>query len=243
VPQPAVQHKVDPIEVAWPSPQLPADGLDPAEIAAVRRGSGAKWAALIVLLAAIGTGAFYFAKPSSSEPAKPAPVPAPVAAPAVVKPEVEVSPPPAPSPPVETPKPEVKAEPQPAPVPAAAPTARGFDWYIQQGLKRRERGQTEQALNAYEKAAELDPESAEPPTGKGFCLFDLGNYAGAQTAFKEALRKNPRFHDAMLGLAETYKEMHQNKKAIEQYKKYLEEAPEGQEADLARASIERLSQE
>ena len=62
--------------------------------------------------------------------------------------------------------------------------------------------------------------------------------------FQKALAKNPRFLDAMIGLAESYKEKGNNAKAIEYYKKYLDAAPSGSsEANLARTSIERLSKE
>jgi len=129
-----------------------------------------------------------------------------------------------------------------APV-AAAPAGKGFDWYLQQGLKKRERGQPQAALELYEKAEELQPGSAEPTTGKGFCLYDLGNLDGALAAFQSALGRNPRFADAILGMAEVYKDKGAKDKALEFYRKYLEHAPNGPDANLAQASIERLTKE
>lgn len=131
-----------------------------------------------------------------------------------------------------------------APGPEAPPTgAASFDWYLQQGLALRERRQTQAALQMYERAEALDSESAEPPTGKGYCLIDLGQFGSAVDQFKEALRRNGRFHDAILGLAEAYRFKGDKAQAIESYERYLEEAPDGPEAPLARRSIESLGQE
>jgi predicted Zn finger-like uncharacterized protein len=129
-----------------------------------------------------------------------------------------------------------------APAPPGPPAGvRPFDWYVQQGLHLRDRGQSQPALEMYDKADALDAQSAEPPTGKGYCLLDQGRHEASIAQFQEALRRNGRFHDAILGLAEAYKERGDKAKAIETYKRYLEEAPDGPEASLARTTIERLS--
>ncbi len=136
----------------------------------------------------------------------------------------------------------------PAPKPAAAvasppPGAEPFDWYVQQGLSLRERGQSKAALQMYESAEALDSRSAETPNGKGFCFIDLGQFDAAVDQFKEALRRNARFHDAILGLAEAYREKGDKARAIENYQRYLDAAPNGPDANLARNNIERLSKE
>jgi predicted Zn finger-like uncharacterized protein len=131
-----------------------------------------------------------------------------------------------------------------APGPEAPPPgAASFDWYLQQGLALRDRHQAKAALQMYERAEALDSQSAEPPTGKGYCLIELGQYGSAVDQFKEALRRNGRFHDALLGLAEAYRFNGDKARAIESYERYLEEAPDGPEAPLARRSIESLSQD
>ncbi len=117
---------------------------------------------------------------------------------------------------------------------------RPFDWYVQQGLHLRARGQSQSALEMYDKAEALDAQSAEPPTGRGYCLLDQGRYETSIAQFQEALRRNGRFHDAILGLGEAYKENGDKTKAIETFKRYLEQAPDGPEASLARTTIERL---
>jgi len=77
-------------------------------------------------------------------------------------------------------------------------------------------------------------------TGRGFALLDLGDLNGALASFTSAHRTNPRFLDAILGLAETYREKGNTQKALEFYRRYLDTAPDGPEANLARSMIERL---
>jgi regulator of sirC expression with transglutaminase-like and TPR domain len=47
--------------------------------------------------------------------------------------------------------------------------------------------------------------------------------------------------DAVFGLAEAYREKGNKAKALENYRRYLDEAPAGPEAGMAKKSIERLS--
>jgi regulator of sirC expression with transglutaminase-like and TPR domain len=44
-----------------------------------------------------------------------------------------------------------------------------------------------------------------------------------------------------MGLAETYRAMKKNEKAVEWYQKYLDVLPNGPEANVAKINIERLS--
>jgi predicted Zn finger-like uncharacterized protein len=120
--------------------------------------------------------------------------------------------------------------------------AKDFDWYMSQGDKLRDREKIKAALEAYRAAAELAPNRAEPVAGKGFALLDLGQKPQAEAAFREALRLNPRYAVAVIGLAETYRQMGKNAQAIEQYERYLEILPEGSEAPVAKAAIERLKE-
>ncbi|HYX91038.1 MAG TPA: tetratricopeptide repeat protein [Myxococcaceae bacterium] len=117
-----------------------------------------------------------------------------------------------------------------------------FDWYMAQGDRLRDRDRIKAALEAYRAAAELAPRRAEPVAGKGFALLDLGQKAQAEAAFREALRLNPRYAVAVIGLAETYRQMGKNAEAVEQYERYLEILPEGSEAPVAKAAIERLKE-
>jgi predicted Zn finger-like uncharacterized protein len=135
-----------------------------------------------------------------------------------------------------------------APADAGAPTVkrpapvRDFDYYMTQGDRNRERERPEAALDAYAEAAELEPSRAEPYAGRGMSFLDMGDTRQAETEFKQALKFNPRYGEAIIGLAETYRSQGKKADAIRYYERYLEILPNGPEASVARSAIERLKE-
>jgi predicted Zn finger-like uncharacterized protein len=131
---------------------------------------------------------------------------------------------------------------------AGAPTVkrpapvRDFDYYMTQGDRNRERERPEAALDAYAEAAELEPDRAEPYAGRGMAFLDLGDTRQAETEFKQALKFNPRYGEAIIGLAETYRSQGKKADAVRYYERYLEILPNGPEAAIARSAIERLKE-
>ncbi len=119
---------------------------------------------------------------------------------------------------------------------------RGFDEWVSLGDRLRLRERYDAALEAYDKAIELKPTRAEPVAGRGMTLLDMGQRSEAEAAFGEALRLNPRYAVAVMGLAETYRQMGRNSDAIEYYKRYLDILPNGPEAPVAKAALERLKE-
>jgi len=73
-----------------------------------------------------------------------------------------------------------------------------------------------------------------------------GKLAAALSRFKEAIRINPHYAPAYLGLGKVYEKMGLKQKALQSYQQYLDELPSDKEAaeakDVHRA-IERLEQE
>ncbi|HVG59151.1 MAG TPA: tetratricopeptide repeat protein [Hyalangium sp.] len=124
---------------------------------------------------------------------------------------------------------------RPAPV-------RDFDYYMTQGNRLRERERSEAALEAYAEAAELEPDRAEPYSGRGMAYLDLGDPRQAETEFKQALKINANYGEAIIGLAETYRSQGKKAEAIRYYERYLEVLPNGPEASVARSAIERLKE-
>ena len=122
------------------------------------------------------------------------------------------------------------------------PGPKDFDWYMMEGDRLRHRQRPLAAIDAYSAAAARAPTRVDPIAGKGFAHLDLGQTQQAEGAFREALRLNPRYAVAVIGLAETYRKMGKNSQAIDQYQRYLEILPRGSEARLARTAIERLKQ-
>jgi tetratricopeptide (TPR) repeat protein len=117
---------------------------------------------------------------------------------------------------------------------------RDFDYWIAQGDRQRERERADPAMSAYDKAAELAPDRAEPYAGRGLVHLDLGDYSLAEAEFLRALKLNPRYAVALMGLAETYRSQGKKAEAIRYYERYLEVLPNGPEAAVARSALERL---
>ncbi len=135
--------------------------------------------------------------------------------------------------------PVIDAGPSAAP-PVVVEQKKSFDWYLAQGDRLRERDKPEAALDLYGKASDLKPERVEPIAGRGLALLDMGNPSAAAATFETALKQNARYGPAIMGLAEAYRILGKNDKAVEFYQRYLEVLPDGSEAAVARNSIERL---
>jgi predicted Zn finger-like uncharacterized protein len=117
-----------------------------------------------------------------------------------------------------------------------------FDTYMTQGDRLREREQPGNALDAYAKAAELEPGRPEPLAGRGLALLDLGKTATAIAALQQALKIDPRYGLALMGLAEAYRAEGNKDEAIRYYEKYLDVHPDGPEAPVAEAAIKALQE-
>jgi predicted Zn finger-like uncharacterized protein len=127
-------------------------------------------------------------------------------------------------------------------VAASAKQPRDFDGWMALGDKLREREKAEAALDAYGRAADLNPDRAEPHAGRGLALMDMGQKLQAEAAFLQALRLNPRYGVALMGLAETYRTQGKNEEAKKYYEQYLDVLPSGPEAAVARQALQRLQQ-
>lgn len=117
---------------------------------------------------------------------------------------------------------------------------RAFDSLLERADRLRERERPDLAMDLYGRAHELRPERVEPVAGRGLALLDLREYPAAQGALQQALVLNDRYGPAIMGLAEAYRLMGDNPKAVELYQRYLEVLPEGSEAAVARNNIQRL---
>jgi len=114
------------------------------------------------------------------------------------------------------------------------------DYWISQGDRLRDKERAEAALDAYGKALEISPENVEALTGKGLCYLDMAKPLQAEPVLEHALKVNPRYAPAIMGLAESYRFQGKKESAIATYQKYLDAFPNGPEASVAKANIERL---
>ena len=117
---------------------------------------------------------------------------------------------------------------------------RSADYWISQGDRLRDKERAEAALDAYGKALDIAPHNVEALTGKGLCLLDMAKPLQAEPVLEQAIKVNPRYAPAIMGLAESYRFQGKKEQAINTYQKYLDSFPNGPEAGVARANIDRL---
>jgi len=73
-----------------------------------------------------------------------------------------------------------------------------------------------------------------------------GKLPAALSRFQEAIRINPHYAPAYIGLGKVYEKMGQKQKALTSYRQYLDELPSDKDAEQAKAAqraIARLQQE
>jgi predicted Zn finger-like uncharacterized protein len=193
--------------------------------------------------------------PSPTESAKPA-------GPAEPKPEVASAatpeataaavapPPPTAVPPVAAPaSPPVPTAtaPQPAMAKEGAegggiPAGKGINFYLAQGHHLLD-SKPELALKYFAKAGEVDPHSPEPDSGRGLAYSNMERWGDAVAAFQLSLKKSPEYTEAIMGLAEAYRAQGSagnRRKALGLYRRYLDLAPDGPDAPVAKAQVEIL---
>jgi len=125
----------------------------------------------------------------------------------------------------------------------ARPELHNFDYYMNQGYRFLEKQSPTLALQAFAKAGELRPDRAEPFGGRGLALLEMSDLSQAEASFQEALKLNPHFGIAVIGLAKTYLAQGRKNKAADYYGRYLEILPDGPEANGAKLALKRLRQE
>jgi serine/threonine-protein kinase len=206
------------------------------------------------------------ARPAVSAPGISPPAPPAPPAPLVVAPSPAAAPPP-PAPPVVAQIPHA-APPSPATPPAAAqihdaapappvtaaasPTGAASPTSARPGpgqrygdlvsaAQRLGKFSCSSAAHIYETAIDLNPRGVEALTGLGRCLLELKDYDRAISNFRAALAISRRNPEALIGAAEAYQLKGNAPAAIAHYKEYLEVAPSGPRAELARSSLAKLS--
>lgn len=142
----------------------------------------------------------------------------------------------------------VKVEsPAPTPAPEAEPEPEGskekldFGKLVAAADRARRSDRASRALRLYERALEIEPSNVEVLTGLGWSYLDLENATSAVATFERVLRRNERFSDAHMGLAEALKKLGRRAKALVHYRRYLELVPQGPDAPAARRMVEELS--
>lgn len=122
------------------------------------------------------------------------------------------------------------------------PVKETYEGLMKRANQLRQREKAQQALELYERALALQPNDAEALTGLGYCYLDLDAAPAATQEFGKALAANPRYSDAHIGIAEAYRARNQKRDAVKHYQRYLELAPDGPEAEVAKRALKDLGQ-
>lgn len=97
-----------------------------------------------------------------------------------------------------------------------------------------------------------DPDWTYTSPGPAKCVeigniyLHKGDLKGALSRYQEAVKDNSNYAPAYLGLGKVYERMHQKRKALDAYQRYLDELPSAQEAAEAkgaRRAVTRLQKE
>jgi cytochrome c-type biogenesis protein CcmH/NrfG len=105
---------------------------------------------------------------------------------------------------------------------AADPT--NAEYWVNLGNARRAAGETSGAEEAYQKASELDPRSADAANGVGVVLVQQRRPGDAIPWFERALRLSPDFVEARLNLGIAYQESGERDRARAAYQAVLAQA-------------------
>jgi tetratricopeptide (TPR) repeat protein len=111
--------------------------------------------------------------------------------------------------------------------------------YIARGQKLLEAGQVTNAKRMFEQALFIRPNSTEAHAGLGFVALEKGRPKLAVEHFNEAKRGGNA--EALIGLGDAYRRLSRNRDALRAYQTYVNEHPKGPQISIARAQIERLS--
>jgi hypothetical protein len=112
--------------------------------------------------------------------------------------------------------------------------------WFQQGLSLMRSARLQEAIEAFRRSLEMDPNSAVARTNLGFCLFDLHRYAQAIEVFEQTLERSPQHFDALYGLALAHQNLGQRDEAIAAWRRYIAEAPDSTWKQQARNHLFRL---
>ena len=111
------------------------------------------------------------------------------------------------------------------------------DAHCNQGTAHYNRGERELACAAYEAALLQDPTHREANFNLANLLEEAGRREAAVHHYKRTLAADPCFSDAHLNLALLYEKLRVTRRAREHWRRYLQLAPDGTWAEVARRRL------
>src|SRR6266540_3403195 len=114
-----------------------------------------------------------------------------------------------------------------------------FDAWVQLGNDYFDTRQPQKAIDAYGRALELRPNSANVLTDQGVMYRDVGQFDRAIANFTKANQVDPKHVQSLYNLGVVYlNDLKQPKKAIEAWSKVIQTAPQSEQAVQSRAAID-----
>jgi tetratricopeptide (TPR) repeat protein len=138
--------------------------------------------------------------------------------------------------------PKVVAKPgaKPAPPVAAAEPEESYDSALDKGKKAQKGGQPQVALGMYKKALKLKPGSLAAQLGIGWAQLDLEHPEAAAEMFRGIVSHDDNNAEAEMGLGESLRAQGKTVDAVAAFQRYLELAPDGPDANVAKNAIRAL---
>lgn len=102
------------------------------------------------------------------------------------------------------------------------------------------RGETDEAVELFDKIIERSPTNAEAISGKGWARLRDNRHAEALKLFEEALNHDAKLADAYIGLGSAARYLKRKDQAINAYEEYLRRFPDGRDANGARYQLKNL---
>jgi cytochrome c-type biogenesis protein CcmH/NrfG len=111
--------------------------------------------------------------------------------------------------------------------------------WVQLGNDYFDTRQPQKAIDAYARALELRPNSANVLTDQGVMYRDIGQFQKAIANFEKASQVDPKHVQSLYNMGVVYlNDLRQPKKAIEAWTRVIQIAPQSEQAAQARAGIE-----
>ncbi len=130
--------------------------------------------------------------------------------------------------------------PPPVAAKAAAPAPLTTEQLLRKAQKHRENDRTKEALAIYEKILDENGQNVQALLGIGWCYIDLNYIPTAISSFQQVININRKNAEAYYGLAEAHRAQKHKAEALNNYRLFLQLAPNHPEAPVARQAIQDL---
>lgn len=96
------------------------------------------------------------------------------------------------------------------------------------------------ARRFFKKVLDKEPQNSEAITGMAWTHLEAGDTSTAASQFRKALKINPSFGDAYIGLGQANRQLGKYKDAYDAYDRYIGRYPRGSKASIARYQLTEL---